>query len=56
MTIISILCVIYALNANERQGWGRLHKPDYDYDYSAHEILDYDYSTHEIFDYDYSVA
>ena len=22
------------------QGWGRLHKPDYDYDYSAHEIVD----------------
>ena len=32
------------------QGWGRLQKPDYnyDYDYSAHKIIDYDY------DYDYS--
>ena len=26
------------------QGWGRLQKPDYDYDYSAHKIIDYDYS------------
>ena len=25
------------------QGWGRLQKPDYDYDYSAHTIIDYDY-------------
>ena len=25
------------------QGWGRLQKPDYDYDYSAHKIIDYDY-------------
>ena len=25
------------------QGWGRLQKPDYDYDYSTHKIIDYDY-------------
>ena len=27
-----------------RVGWGRLQKPDYNYDYSAHKIIDYDYS------------
>ena len=30
--------------ASQQQGWGRLQKPDYDYDYSAHKIIDYDYS------------
>ena len=38
------------LSDTRKQGWGRLQKPDYnyDYDYSAHKIIDYDY------DYDYS--
>ena len=28
---------------SQSQGWGRLQKPDYNYDYSAHKIIDYDY-------------
>ena len=31
-------------DTNTNQGWGRLQKPVYDYDYSAHKIIDYDYS------------
>ena len=27
-----------------KEGWGRLHKPDYDYSAHGHAILDYDYS------------
>ena len=33
----------HALCISCNQGWGRLQKPDYDYDYSAHKIIDYDY-------------
>ena len=36
------------------QGWGRLQRPDYDYDYSAHKIIDYDYSGDWKGDYDYN--
>ena len=38
------------------QGWGRLQKPDYDYDYRAHKIIgyDYDYSGDWKGDYDYN--
>ena len=40
------------------QGWGRLQKPDYDYDYSAHTIIDYDYDYSGDwkgdYDYDYN--
>ena len=45
-TLYSMIYDIWCHN----QGWGRLQKPDYnyDYDYSAHKIIDYDY------DYDYS--
>ena len=33
----------YGAMSCKQQGWGRLQKPDYDYDYSAHKIIDYDY-------------
>ena len=41
-------CVQAVSALSSVQGWGRLHKPDYDYiyDYSVHDILDYDYSAH----------
>ena len=46
--------------AGYMQGWGRLQKPDYnyDYDYSAHKIIDYDYDYSGDwkgdYDYDYN--
>ena len=42
--IVTITKVYIARNnIHVEQGWGRLQKPGYDYDYSAHKIIDYDY-------------
>ena len=48
----SLKATIGRVPRSDKQGWGRLQKPDYDY--SAHKIIDYDYSGDWKGDYDYN--